>query len=158
MASRSLGALNFPFHEGTHVGNLVTEGIGGTSSSTSSYTYIWSIRACKSYTSSSNSMVMALPFSSIDILPNHGFLGDMRTGPIVYLSFFSRGVRGDFGTSSETTTSLGSLAVSSANFTPVLATAIMVARDMFCHILKDSKIARFSILYNFSNPKQPSVV
>lgn len=168
MASQSFATLTFPFYKGMYIDNFVAEGIGGTSSSSSSRASIWSISTCKCSSSSSNSTVMDFPFSFIDNLSNHGFLGDMQIGPIVYLSFFGRGVHGDFETSSARATSLisswtiwgfvASPTISSMNHTlgPVLF--IVFTQDMVWCILKGGKSGRCSILCNYSNLKQQSVV
>lgn len=128
-----------------------------TSSTQSSYTSIWVIRVCKSSSSSSISMVMSFPFSAIDNLPNRGLLGDTWIGPIVFLSFYGHGVRGDFGTSGVAAASLGSFwarwgsAVTSVNHTLVLAGVIMST-------LEDCKSTQCLMLCTCSILKQPSVV
>ena len=99
IVSRSFGTLVFPFHEGTYVGHFATEHNDWISSSTSSYSFVVAIRACKSSSSSSISIMTAFPFYSIDKFLCRGFLGYMHTGPIAYLFFFGRGVSGDLGIS-----------------------------------------------------------
>ena len=94
--------------------------------------------------------MIAFPFSFIDNFPNHEFLGDTQTGPIVCLSFFNRNVHGNFGTSGASATSLvsswtmwGSMAsaVSLVNHTPGLVAVIVFSRDFLGRTLKGDKSA-----------------
>lgn len=87
---------------------------------------------------------------------------------MLFLSFFGHGVRGDFGMSGTTTVSLSSSwaiwglaaspVVSSVNHSPGLVVVIVFSRDLFGRVLKGGKSSRCSMLYNFLNLKQPSVV
>lgn len=96
VSSKFFGTLVFPFSEGTYAGSFVAEHNSWISCSTSSSSTV-AIRAYKSSSSSSVSIMTAFPFSSMDSLLCHRFLEDMCIGPIAYLSFLGHNVRGDLG-------------------------------------------------------------
>lgn len=166
MASRSFGILVFPFRGGTYSGNFIAKCTSWMSSSMPSASSISSKRAYRSSSSSSISMVTSLPFSSIESLPNRGFLGDMRIGPAICLSFLGLGVRGDFGISGVTQVSLGtsctvgfyaaSLVVLSTEPKPLLVVIILFELSVGIRKLRGSNLARHSTLcalINCSNLK-----
>ena len=96
ISSRSFTTLAHPFHGGTYVGYFVAECNGWVLTPISSSSPVAVIKAYKSSSSSSISNLTAFPFSSMDSFLCRGFLRDMHTGPITYLSFLVLGVHGDF--------------------------------------------------------------
>lgn len=138
------------------MGSFVAEHNSWISSSMSSSSSSAEIRAYKSSSSSSLSIVTAIPFSTMDSYLCRGFLSDIRTGPIACLSFLGLGVRGDlgiyvttlapYGTSSIILVCVASLVVTSSIPKPSLEFNIVASLYSITCELRGSIIARLLIL------------